>query len=131
MPPAGVRAGDRVGPAERLSRRADFARLRRGARGGDAVVRVQVVRNGLDWTRVASAVPRRFGPAVRRNRLRRLYREAFRLEKAALPAGLDLLLSPPRGAAIPTLAELRASLVRTVRQAAGRLKGKPRAEERR
>lgn len=122
MPPVGVRAGHRIGPAERLSRRADFGRLRkRGVRGGDGIVRVQVGPNGLAWSRVASAVSRRFGSAVQRNRLRRLYREAFRLEKDALPRGVDILLSPPRGTGLPPLPALRASLVRAVHQAHRRL----------
>lgn len=120
-PPAGVRAGTRLGRAEHVRARLDFARLRReGRRGGDDVVRLQVAPNGLAWSRVAVAVSRRFGKAHRRNQLRRLYREAFRLEKARLPRGYDVLLSPPRGAALPDLERLRASLVRGVEQLARR-----------
>lgn len=122
----GVRAGARLGPGERLKSKREFERARReGRRGGDAVVRVLVARNGLGWSRVASAVPRRYGSAVARNRLRRLYTEAFRLEKARLPAGVDVVLSPPPGSGEPTLDELRASLVRLVQQAAARLPAAP------
>ncbi len=100
----GVRAGPRLGPGERLKSKREFERVRReGRRGGDAVVRVLVARNGLAWPRLASAVPRRYGPAVARNRLRRLYTEAFRMEKGRLPAGVDVVLSPPPGSSEPTL----------------------------
>ncbi len=119
---AGVRVGPRVGRAEHLRQRLDFGRLRRvGRRGGDDVVRVLVGANELLWSRYACAVSRRFGKAHRRNALRRLYHEAFRLEKANLPQGYDILLSPPRGTGLPRLDDLRGSLVRSVEQVVRRL----------
>jgi len=65
--------------------------------------------NALPHTRLGLSVSRKFGGAVARNRLRRLYREAFRLTRAELPAGLDLVLIP-RSPREPALEELRASL---------------------
>src|SRR5688572_24130175 len=63
--------------------------------------------NGLPYARLGLSVSRKVGSAVRRNRLRRLYREAFRLSRCELPTGLDLVLIP-RGSGEPSLAELRA-----------------------
>ena len=60
---------------------------------------------------------RKNGPAVHRNRLRRLYREAFRLTRHEMPTGLDLVLVPRRPEQ-PTLEELKRALPRLVRQAA-------------
>ena len=40
---------------------------------------------------------RKVGPATHRNRLRRLYREAFRLTRHDMPTGLDLILIPRKG----------------------------------
>lgn len=121
-PSLGVRPSPRLGPAERVRSRNDFAALFRGGRrGGDKVVRVIVAPNGLGHPRVASAVPRRYGSAVRRNRLRRLYKEAFRHEKERLPAGYDILCSPPRGSEVPTLPVLRGALVEVVTKAVARL----------
>ena len=121
-PRAGVRAGARLGPAERLKSKSDHERVRReGRRAGDGVLRILVARNGLAWSRIASAVPRRHGPAVTRNRLRRLYTEAFRLDKALLPTGVDVVVSPA-GGELPDLAAVRASLLRLMTQAAARLK---------
>ncbi|MFL5341363.1 MAG: ribonuclease P protein component, partial [Gemmataceae bacterium] len=60
------------------------------------------------------------GSAVVRNKLRRLFREAYRLTRVELPTGLDLVLIP-RGTAILTLDELKESLTKLVPQAARRL----------
>ena len=71
-------------------------------------------------------VSRKVGGAVVRNRFRRLYREAFRLTRAELPIGMDLVLIP-RGPAIPTLEQLMASLRKLLPQVARKLtrEGKP------
>ena len=71
--------------------------------------------NGLAYSRIGLSVSRKFGGAVQRNRLRRLYREAFRLLKEQLPLGLDLVLIP-RSQAEPTLEEVKKSLQSLVKQ---------------
>jgi ribonuclease P protein component len=119
---AGVREGARLGPRERVRSKNEFAALFRGGRrGGDDVVRVLVGPNGLAWSRIASSVPRRYGNAVKRNRMRRLYRQAFQLEKANVPTGYDILFSPPRGSRAPSLEALRAAIVAQVTRVVRRL----------
>jgi ribonuclease P protein component len=99
---------------EHLRRGADFKRAyERRRSASDDWLLVYACENGLPHLRVGLSVSRKFGPAVRRNRLRRLYREAFRLTRHELPTGLDLVLIP-RGTAEPTLAELKRSLTRLV-----------------
>lgn len=82
---------------------------------------VYACENELPHLRVGFSVSKKkVGDAVERNRMRRLYREAFRLSRHEMPTGLDLVLIPRR-AEEPTLQGLRASLVKLVRQVARRM----------
>ena len=89
--------------------------------------------NDLDHCRLGLSVSRKAGNAVRRNRLRRLYKETFRLCHGELPPGLDLILIPRQRPDLPTLEQLKQSLPRLVaklarRLAAGKAKGENRTE---
>jgi ribonuclease P protein component len=108
-------------PHEHLRRPADFQRVydrRRSASDGWLIV--YACENGLPHLRLGLSVSRKVGPATHRNRLRRLYREAFRLTRHELPTGLDLVLIPRRPEH-PELADLLRALPRLVRQAARKL----------
>ncbi len=67
--------------------------------------------------RVGLSVSKDHGGAVRRNKLKRLLREAFRLERAAFAGDLDLVLIPRVRADDFPLAALRAELVQLVARA--------------
>ncbi len=54
---------------------------------------------------------------MKRNRVRRIFREAFRLEYDALPKGCDLVLIPAAPALDPNLAATRAELVHLANKA--------------
>src|SRR5882757_10810438 len=93
-------------PAEHLRRPADFRRVYDRRRSvSDSWLIVYACENGLPHLRLGLSVSRKYGGAVQRNRLRRLYREAFRLTRSQMPVGLDLVLIP-RKPEEPPLSEL-------------------------
>lgn len=111
-------------PHERLRHALEFQRAFARRRSvSDAVLVVHAVENGLDHPRLGLSVSRKkIRRAVHRNRFKRLVREAFRLNKADLPPGVDLVVVPR--AAHPAFAEVQGSLVRLARDAARRLGGR-------
>jgi ribonuclease P protein component len=89
----------RFRPHERLRRKADFDRIfaaRRSA--GDALMAVHLAPNGLAWSRFGVSISKHLGNSVLRHAVRRRLREAFRRNKAALPAGFDMVCVARRGA---------------------------------
>jgi ribonuclease P protein component len=127
--------GNRFPRSCRLRKTAEFrAVYNRKVRASDQRLTVCVRENGLGHSRIGLSVSRKVGNAVLRNRWKRLLREAFRLNLARLPLGVDLVVIPKPGPA-PALRDVEASLCATARRAAKRLAeqsgtGKPAATSR-
>lgn len=49
-------------------------------------------KNGLDYSRIAISVKKKFGKANRRNKLRRWVKECFRTNKEKIASGFDYLI---------------------------------------
>jgi ribonuclease P protein component len=49
--------------------------------------------NRLSGSRLGISVPRKVGNAVRRNRIKRIVREAFRLHREVFPQGSDIVFA--------------------------------------
>ena len=73
-------------------------------------LRIHARSSGLPHSRLGLSIGRRFGNAVARNHLKRLLREAFRLEQRRLPSGIDLVISVNPHDPLP-LADYRALLL--------------------
>jgi ribonuclease P protein component len=111
----------RFRPCEHLKRESDFRlTFDRKRSVSDEWLIVYARENNLAYNRLGLSVSRKVGPAVVRNKVRRLYREAFRLTKNELPTGMDLILIP-RGQKSPTLVELMESLRKLVPLASRKL----------
>lgn len=109
----------RAGKRYRLRRRSDINAVFDGGTSARDRLATMIARpNDLPHTRTGVGISRRHGNAVRRNRIKRLCREALRLSRHDLPAGWDFMLLPRAGAKV-TLASLQKSVVLL----AGRLAG--------
>jgi ribonuclease P protein component len=91
---------------DRIRDKLDFDRLRKsGTKCTDGVFLVVILPNGRGFCRLGIAVPKRVGNAVARNRIKRLIREVFRLNRSALPDSVDLLVVMRRMPDLLTLGE--------------------------
>lgn len=111
----------------RLRAGREFQRVyQRGLRSSGRLLTVVVLRNEDDrLARVGLSVSKDHGPAVRRNKIKRLLREAFRHERRALPRAIDVVLIPRPREDHLRLPELRRELVELVHAAVSG-QGRPR-----
>ncbi len=83
--------GDR---ASRLSSATEYQRVfARRMRTDLGFITIHAALNELAHARLGLSIGSRVGNAVRRNRVKRLVREAFRLSYAQLPTGVDFVIS--------------------------------------
>jgi ribonuclease P protein component len=80
---------------ERVKTRNDIDKIfSTGTRCTRGCLTVIVLRNDLGYSRLGIGVSSKLCCAVRRNRLKRLVREAYRLNKPSIPTGLDIFVLP-------------------------------------
>ena len=93
-----------------IRRGADFQRAYgRRATASDERLLIFGCANELPYPRLGLSVSRKYGNAVRRNRWKRMLREAFRLSREKFPSGIDLVVIP-RGGDDPKLELMLQSL---------------------
>ena len=110
----------------RVRSRLDFAAVyERGVRVSDGCLSLTALSNERPTSRLGLAVSKRCGNAVRRNQLKRRLREAFRLSRAELPIGLDLVVQP-RAETPLKLADLRRSLLSLAKRSVKKLAARSR-----
>jgi ribonuclease P protein component len=90
-----MRRGQGLARPERVRRRPEFERAYdNGVRIHGRFMTVFVTPNGGESPRFGVAATRKLGPAVERNRAKRLAREVFRRNK--VEAGVDIIVVPRR-----------------------------------
>ena len=110
----------------RIRRQADFDRVYKTRLfAADDVLVINGCANGLEFPRLGLSISRQVGNAVVRAAWKRRIREAFRLGRAELPAGIDYVVRPQKGAqcdyaaiarSLPSLARRIARKVATQRR---------------
>ncbi len=97
----------------RLLRRSEFRRVyNEGERRSASRCVVFLRPNGLPQSRLGVTVTGRVGNAVLRNLLKRRVREVFRLNRAAIPGGWDIVINPRESVAKVSFQTLTKELLR-------------------
>jgi len=83
---------------ERLRKRKEFQLVfDKGERFGNNQLKIYALSNGNTVSRLGLVVGRKFGNSPRRNRFKRILREAYRLNKNLLSNGVDIVVIPKPG----------------------------------
>ena len=101
-----------LGKNERIRRRGEFSALfESGKRIHSEYLTVIVCKNTSGMRRIGLVVGKKVGKsAVRRNRMKRLLREFFRLNKHRLPASQDILIVARKDFSLMKYQDLRREL---------------------
>ncbi len=88
----------RFSEKERLRKRREFQKVFKEGKvfSNDQII-VYALLNSGEISRLGITVGRKFGNAVKRNRLKRILREAYRLNKQLLHRGVDIIVIPRSG----------------------------------
>lgn len=103
----------------RLHQTREFQRVyKHGVRATGTWMTVVVLRQMTkQGVRLGVSVSKDHGSAVRRNKIKRLLREAFRIERAGMPPDIDVVLIPRVSEEHATLPQLRVEVARLCVQA--------------
>ena len=102
-------------PEVRIRKRRRYLDVQnRGRRINTTHFIVFVLPGETEHTRIGITVSKKVGKAHQRNRVKRLVREAFRLNRCRLPTGLDVVLVAKRGTFSIQYTEVESQLMRAV-----------------
>jgi ribonuclease P protein component len=83
---------------ERLQKRREFQQVfDKGKKYGNDQVKMYALVNDVSLSRLGLVVGKKFGNAPRRNRFKRIFREAYRLNKSLLNNSVDIIVIPRPG----------------------------------
>ncbi|MBI5971105.1 MAG: ribonuclease P protein component [Deltaproteobacteria bacterium] len=99
--------------SERLLKSAEFARVKRlGKKQFTENFTAHLLSTQTERTRIGISISARVANAVKRNRIKRLIREFFRLNKDALPPSTDALITAKKDSSKNTYAQTEIELKR-------------------
>ena len=104
--------------AQRLLKPGEFARVRKaGKRFYTKNFTLHVLPNGLGATKLGISASVRVGNAVKRNRIKRLIRESFRLNRESISPGnpVDILISVKKGVEAEGFREVELELLKILK----------------
>jgi len=106
----------------RVVRRGDFQRAYgEGVRVRGSILMLVMVENGLEHSRIGLSIGKSiWRGAVQRNRVRRVFRESFRLAQHEAPRGFDVIAIAARPKLEPELVATQGELVALMRKGAAR-----------
>jgi ribonuclease P protein component len=128
----------RLRPTDRLRKRFEFGRVRdQGRRVHTRSFVVVLRRNEGEGQKLGLTVSQKVGCAVRRNRVKRLVREVFRLHRELFPGSVDIVVIAKTGCPAASFHDvhkefgqaapaMRAALLGASKQAAAQRKERPR-----
>lgn len=115
---------------DRLRKRFEFGRVRDQGRRVYTKSFVILLRPNAEGSqRLGLTVSQKVGGAVRRNRVKRLLREVFRLERALFPRATDIVIIAKSGCAVDSFDDVRGEIGQAgsaLRAAALRSRAEPR-----
>lgn len=99
------------GKHERVRKRKDYSRIyQKGVRLYSESFLVLLLAGETGTRRLGITAGRKIGNSVKRNRIKRLLREFFRLHKDSLPAGRDIVITVRKDVSARSLQEITQEL---------------------
>jgi ribonuclease P protein component len=103
--------------AQRIRANADFQRVYKARKSIQLrELLVAFAPNGLSYSRLGVSVSTKHGNAVQRNRIKRVFRAAFREAQNSLPTGFDFVFIPRKGCAEFFTSAVKESLINAARK---------------